>query len=1234
MKKSLLKAVDGFTLVVVLGIIIISFLNPLLKSNKQKSWEKESKEFLFEIREKIQDKFDEKSKYLLKASYQIENGIKKNEDNLFVLLREIKESDIYLHLFDDKYNLIFWNENNFMDTLDQSLLSKLNQTFFITEKGKTYLNLLKVVQTNFKKYYLLNSVLIDDLIKLNKKQTTFTDKLKDLLNAEFEIDFDESATIEKDGRKYSFPLINNFKNKIAVCSISYPTLSYEFNRIDFYTGLIQKFLSIILFLLLSSIIINKVTDSFFIKNFILILSLIILRLALFFFEIPSSILNNELTNPANFSSRFGYGIVSSPFELFLTSLFIINIIFILNKIIKKNSYENKLKSLPDISFYILIVIFLFIYLMIWRGFGATLRSIIYDSAIRYFKEFNLVPEPVVLLMSTNMLLIGFIFISCAVIILNFILSLASKKWTIKNLLIIYFLLLQIIGFLFDYFQKLPQGTFLIRVIFISFTFTISYLNLKYNHTEFFKLIYKLIFSSIVSVSLLTYYNSELEKDSLKNYALDIIRLKEPQISFMIYQTIENYSSINFEKIRDYDVVAFQLWKKSLLKTEDLSLLIRIYDENKNKLGEFTNSIELNEYNYNLSEELKIHKIKNVFNEKNVLYGIKSFDEKKQKIYLLIAVHFNNTLPEKNMSSLFRNEGKGITSSLDKSNVLTFCYQLNGLNNLSEILSIDESSLKILNNHILNKTKESWLTIKINNDSYYTYALLDESPNANLICVSKPVKNFSWNLSDFFKIFFIHALVILSLAILYILINIKNIKSHFYSFRTKLSVTLIIISLIPIIFISNYVRTVIDDYNKKIAFENLKNDALKIRSIILNKSYNNYESICDQTKNNFQVYENNKLVFISQKNLVNIGIISKNINPEVYYKIVINKEFIHYYEQNISELNVKSVFIKTNNIIIEVNDINSSQRTYLSKFDFDLFLFGVLSFLMLSVIIVSYFFSYKISKPIKELSIVTNSIANGDLSLKVEVNSKDEFSELANAFNNMTKKIRENQIEIAQFERESAWKEMARQVAHEIKNPLTPMKLLIQQLIASYNDNSEKFNEIFYKVTKTILNQIETLKNIASEFSNFARMPNIKLEKVDLVSSVNDVIGLFTYQNKTVKINAGCNQVVVNIDNDHFKRTLNNLIRNSFEADADYVEININKSNDEIVIKIKDNGKGIPKENISKVFIPNFSTKGTGMGLGMSMAKHFIESINGKIEIESTSSNGTIIQIKIPILKDE
>lgn len=1234
MMKSLSKIKNIFILIVVFGIVIISFLNPLLKKNKQNNWDKESKEFLFEIREKIQDEFDEKGNYLITTSLKLEKEIRKNENNLSNLLKEKNEANLYLHLFDDSFNLIFWRGNSFLDTMDQSLISKSNQTFFIKNKGRTYLTFLREIQLKGKKYYLFNSFIIEDLIKLNKSQSTFIDTLKEKFSADFEIDFNESAKIEKDGRKYSFPLINNYKNKIAVCSINYPTLSYEFEKIDFYTGLLQKILLLLLFLFLIFIVNDKIKNKFLLKNIFLGLGLIILRLLFFCFEIPSSIFKNELTNPANFSSRFGYGIVSSPLELFLTSVLITYLIFMLNKIIKYYNIEERVKNLPITSLWIITTILLFIYFMIWRGFGATLRSIIYDSTIRYFKEFNLIPDPVVLVMSTNILLIGFIFLSSAVIILNFILSIASKKGNIKYSLIIFFVVLQIFGFLFDYFQKLPQGTFLIRIIFISLTFINSLLIIKSKQKEFINFIYKLIFASIVSVTLLTYYNSELEKDSLKNYALDITRLKEPQISFMIYQTIENYTSINFEKINDYDVAAFQLWKKSLLKTEDLSLLISIYDENKNKLGEFTNTIGVNEYNYNLSDELKIYKIKNVFDDKYVLYGIKSIDWGITKKYILVAVPFYNSLPEKKIISLFRNEGKGITSSLNKINVLTFYLDNNGFDNSSEIFNIDESSLKTLKEQISKKTKENWLTIKINNDNYYTFSLLDEATNSKLVCVAKPVKSFSWNLSDFFKIFFLHAIIIVLIILLYLLINIKKIRSNFYSFRTKLSLTLIIISLIPMIIISNYVRTIIDENNEKIVYENLKNDALKIRSLVLSKNYNNYKDIYDQTKINFQIYQNKKLIYSTMQNLINIGILNKILNPNVYYKSVTNSEFIYFDKYNLNEKIVNTVFIKFNDYVIEVNDFEVTQNIYLSKYDFDLFLFGMLSFLIIALIIVSYLFSYQISKPIKKLNIVTNAVANGDLSLKVEINSKDEFSELANAFNNMTKKIKENQIELAQFERESAWKEMAKQVAHEIKNPLTPMKLLIQQLIASYNDKSDKFDEIFKKVTNTILNQIETLKNIASEFSNFARMPNLKLEKINLINSINEVISLFAYQDKSVKLLTEGIDVFINADKDHWKRTLINIIRNSFEANADHVEINVVKNDDFVILRIKDNGNGIPKENINKIFLPNFSTKESGMGLGMSMAKQFIDDINGTIIIESTNSNGTIIQIKIPLAKDE
>lgn len=235
---------------------------------------------------------------------------------------------------------------------------------------------------------------------------------------------------------------------------------------------------------------------------------------------------------------------------------------------------------------------------------------------------------------------------------------------------------------------------------------------------------------------------------------------------------------------------------------------------------------------------------------------------------------------------------------------------------------------------------------------------------------------------------------------------------------------------------------------------------------------------------------------------------------------------------------------------------------------------------------------------------------------------------------MTMELRRNQIELAELERESAWKEMAKQVAHEIKNPLTPMKLAIQQLIAAYKEKHNDFDKLFYKVSNTILTQIDNLSQIASEFSRFAKMPSLKMEVIDVIKIVNDTINIFTNEKAEIILETYVNEALVEADSNQLSRMFINFVRNSIQASASKIIIKIEKKENVFEIRIIDNGTGISEEIQNKIFEENFTTKSQGMGLGLSMAKRFIENINGKIELESSSHSGTIFKIIIPVYNKE
>ena len=237
---------------------------------------------------------------------------------------------------------------------------------------------------------------------------------------------------------------------------------------------------------------------------------------------------------------------------------------------------------------------------------------------------------------------------------------------------------------------------------------------------------------------------------------------------------------------------------------------------------------------------------------------------------------------------------------------------------------------------------------------------------------------------------------------------------------------------------------------------------------------------------------------------------------------------------------------------------------------------------------------------------------------------------------MVVKLAENIELLAKTERESAWREMAKQVAHEIKNPLTPMKLSVQFLQRSWTDNDENFEKKLEKYTQALIDQINTLSNIANEFSSFAKMPKPHNELVNLVQKLENTINLFSHTDN-VELGADLgNYETLNIlaDKEQISRVFNNLIKNAIQAIPSdrkgQIFVSLTASDGMVLVKIKDNGGGISEEQKDKLFIPNFTTKSTGMGMGLPIVKQIIESADGKIWFESELNVGTEFYIELPV----
>jgi nitrogen fixation/metabolism regulation signal transduction histidine kinase len=265
----------------------------------------------------------------------------------------------------------------------------------------------------------------------------------------------------------------------------------------------------------------------------------------------------------------------------------------------------------------------------------------------------------------------------------------------------------------------------------------------------------------------------------------------------------------------------------------------------------------------------------------------------------------------------------------------------------------------------------------------------------------------------------------------------------------------------------------------------------------------------------------------------------------------------------------------------------------------------------------------------------NKLEIGGKNEKIETYSNDELGALVREYNRMIDELEESANQLKKQERESAWKEIAQQVAHEIKNPLTPMKLSIQHLLRAKDDNPAKFDMMVERVSKTLVEQIDHLAYIASEFSSFARIPAPKFEMLNINAEISQVVELYKEHEGINLSFEGDESLFANLDKSQFNRVMSNIVKNAIQAvedvNAPAIKIKAFAEGMHAIIEVKDNGVGIEADVKDNIFTPNFSTKSSGMGIGLAMCKRIIEGFKGEVSFETIINEGTTFYIKLPQL---
>jgi two-component system, NtrC family, nitrogen regulation sensor histidine kinase NtrY len=307
----------------------------------------------------------------------------------------------------------------------------------------------------------------------------------------------------------------------------------------------------------------------------------------------------------------------------------------------------------------------------------------------------------------------------------------------------------------------------------------------------------------------------------------------------------------------------------------------------------------------------------------------------------------------------------------------------------------------------------------------------------------------------------------------------------------------------------------------------------------------------------------------------------------------------------------------------LQDINIAEK------DLENFL-GSIGLVYLFIFMGGIFLTFLLSRSItRNLTALSERMQRVDLNGENEPfnwRSDDEVGKLVDTYNAMLLKLEESRQELTKQERESAWREMARQVAHEIKNPLTPIRLSVQHLQATAAYDDPVWREKFKRTMQTIIQQIDALSRIATEFSDFAKMPKAQIERVHLQQSIQEVAELFADVPFKLTLELPEEPVWIDMDREQLGRVLNNLLKNAkhavAEAENPAVHITLKTTADAAEVEIKDNGAGVPEELKDKIFRPNFTTKSSGTGLGLSISSQIMDSVGGSIAFESVEGGPT------------
>lgn len=998
---------------------------------------------------------------------------------------------------------------------------------------------------------------------------------------------------------------------------------------------------------------------------------------------PSAFGGGFLFDPAVHSSPFPLGLAGSLGELTISAVcMLLTFGLVFRSAVQwygeSRRPERKLSRRSEWLVLALTVPIIIGFQWVVRGYGAAVRSFVFDSTIRYLDPVSLLPGAEMAVMHFSILMLTLALVAAVgasfIMVSRFagkVLTQVKSRLARTSLVTTAFVAGYGVYLLIDWPGQIP---FVVPLILYAYGAFLLFLTDHPDATPPFlrrggasSVAILLAAGFVIAVISLDVKTHEKERERVKILAEELLRPADTWLSFVISESVRAATTKAAEQLvvngsdSTFSIdLAFNLWAQTLLSKEGYSSALVVYGRTGKEISRF--AVGLSSYDQmELLTEL-FHREEDallVVDRKGVEGTTKYYgqwehvlDSQVQPIGTIAIVM------SASQRSLFRGEAPEQLRTTSSSRIEdlvrpTFISEYRG----GELWSTNDPVLfrgmplprEIAAALQSNTARFVWSEQDVEGNDYEILYVRDDSDSSRVLSIGIRTLGLRWHLFGIVKTLLVYALFLaLAVAVMLARESMKGISLRF-GFREKLGFSFAVLSLLPLLLMAYYDRQLavarLDENITRRLSQELDLIQQRFISAVLDEDDFNSgvtndfcEAIASDYGIDFSVYESSELKASSRPELYRASILDCRLTGTAFGNAMTLGRGFYKSQERVGEINY---FVGYRPIVIGggIRGVLAVPALYRQQeIDEELaqrnaFVLGAYAFVVVLVIGMAIVLAHTLSKPLRDLSKAARSVGKGDLDVVLQAKSADEVGDLIRSFNEMTSELKASRKNLARAEREMAWKEMAKQVAHEIKNPLTPIKLSIQHLVQAYRQGTKDFGDILQRVSQTVIEQIEVLTRIASEFSDFARMPARTFERVDLNQLVAETVNLFKeVQGIDVHARPCARPAHVIADKDELRRVFINIVRNSIQAmeKGGVVSIEMEVEHEVCKIRFSDTGAGIPENLQEKVFQPNFSTKTDGMGLGLAIARKVIEDLNGTISLKSTVGVGTDIEIRIPL----